>query len=132
MIGVDTNVLVRLFVSDDETQHQLARKFFAARSRSDAAFVSLVVAVEFVWVLTRAFRRKQAEALSLLRIVLTSEDAVVEQDERLLLAVQLALETEADFADILIGGAGELAGCTTTVTFDRDASRRISGMELLA
>jgi predicted nucleic-acid-binding protein len=41
-----------------------------------------------------------------------------------------AKEAQGSFADALIGALGAKAGCVTTVTFDRRASRP-SGFELL-
>lgn len=42
MVGVDTNVLVRYFVNDDEQQHQLARKFVD----KNELFICSIVLVE--------------------------------------------------------------------------------------
>ncbi|MEO5806106.1 PIN domain-containing protein [Devosia sp.] len=131
MIGVDTNVLLRLFLDDDKDQHRVAKAFFAARTRDDAAYVSVVTAVEFVWVLKRVYRRTQAEALSLLQLVLSSEDAVLEAGDRIRRALEIALETGADFADVLIAGSAEFAGCEKTLTFDKVAAQRVPGMEVL-
>lgn len=131
MIGVDTNVLVRLFVNDDPVQHVLAKAFFAARTRDDPAFVSMTCAVEFIWVLTRSFRQPPDRALGLLRLVLTSEDAVVEGSAEVREAMQIALEQGADFADAVIMLAGARAGASHSVTFDRGAARTVPGMDLL-
>ena len=56
MIGVDTNVLARLFLEDDPKQTASARRFFAARSPTDPAFISAVVIAEFIWLLTSRYR----------------------------------------------------------------------------
>lgn len=132
MIGVDTNVLVRLFVNDEAEQHAKAKAFFAARSPEDAAFVSLATTIEFVWVLTRSYKRPQDEALGLLKIVLSSRDAVVEMAEAVASAVHTALDTQGDYADVLIAQAGHRAGCSHSVSFDGPATKRIPGLELLA
>lgn len=131
MIGVDTNVLVRLFVSDDPKQHQKARAFFAARTRDDPAFVSITCAVEFVWVMTRSFRQSSDAALGLLRLVITSEDAVVERITEVREAMQIALDGGGDFSDVIIALASNREGAISVVTFDRDAAKRVPGMELL-
>jgi predicted nucleic-acid-binding protein len=132
VIGVDTNVLIRLFINDEVEQHAKANAFFAARSPENAAFVSLVTTIEFVWVLTRSYKRPQDEALGLLKIVLSSRDAVVEMAEAVASAVQTALDTKGDYADVLIAQAGHRAGCSHSVSFDEPATRRIPGMDLLA
>ena len=132
MIGVDTNVLIRLFINDEAEQHAKADAFFAARSPEDAAFISLVTTIEFVWVLTRSYKRPQDEALGLLKIVLSSRDAVVEMAEAVASAVQTALDTKGDYADVIIAQAGQSAGCSHSVSFDEPAAKRIPEMELLA
>ena len=43
MIGVDTNVLVRFLVHDDEEQFDRADRFFTERTVADPAFIALVV-----------------------------------------------------------------------------------------
>jgi predicted nucleic-acid-binding protein len=39
--------------------------------------------------------------------------------------------SKIDFSDLLIARANELAECPMTVTFDHDAAKYVSGMELL-
>lgn len=131
MIGVDTNVLIRLFIKDDPVQHAQANAFFLARSPEDAVFVSMTTTIEFVWVLTRSYKRPQDEALGLLKIILTSRDAVVEMADAVAGAVETALDTKADFSDVIIAQTGQRAGCSHTVTFDRPAAKLVPEMDLL-
>jgi predicted nucleic-acid-binding protein len=131
LIGVDTNVLVRLFVDDDRRQHQLAVRFFDGRSATDAAFISLVTVVEFFWVMTRTYKRPPKATVELLAGMLESEDAVFEEADEVRQTIAVAQETGADLADLLIARGGAVAGCTTTVTFDQPAAKSVPGMELL-
>jgi predicted nucleic-acid-binding protein len=131
VIGVDTNVLVRLFIDDDHHQHGLATRFFDGRDRDDPAFVSVVTTVEFVWVLTRSYKKPAEEALRLLRDVLDSQDAVMEEASHVRAAIEEALATKAEFSDVVIARTGQRAGCSRTVTFDGPAADRIPGMALL-
>ena len=43
MIGIDTNILVRLLTQDDPTRMHAARAFFAERNARDPAYVSAIV-----------------------------------------------------------------------------------------
>jgi predicted nucleic-acid-binding protein len=131
VIGVDTNVLARLFVTDDERQHLVARSFFAERSSDDPAFVSNVVVAELVWLLDRTFDYPRARILEVLDGILGSPDFVLERREVVEDAVDKATTTKASIADALIAALATSAGCTATMTFDRDASRHVPGMELL-
>ena len=48
MIGLDTNVLVRIF-ADDDTRQAAARARLVERSGPERIFVNVVVLAEFAW-----------------------------------------------------------------------------------
>lgn len=131
MIGVDTNVLVRLFVTDEQNQHRRAVKFFAERTPDQPAFISLVTVVEFYWVMKRSYRRSHDDVLAMLARIVTSEDAAVEAANDVLASIERSRMDGADFSDLVIARSGELHGCSHTVTFDKPAARHVPGMELL-
>ena len=57
MIALDTNVLVRFLVADDEEQNQRATELIeAAIQKEDALYISDIVLVETVWVLSRSYQ----------------------------------------------------------------------------
>jgi predicted nucleic-acid-binding protein len=132
VIGVDTNVLVRLFIVDQDKQHRRARRFFDERTPTDPCFVSMVTLVEFFWVLMHVYGLSQSAVLDLVEGLLMSEDVVFESVSRVRAATNVARETGADFEDALVAHSGQDAGVVSTVTFDRKAAKRVSGMELLA
>jgi predicted nucleic-acid-binding protein len=52
MLGIDTNVVVRLVVADDAEQTRRARKLIdQALARDESVLVSLLVLLESEWVL---------------------------------------------------------------------------------
>ncbi len=131
MIGVDTNVLVRLFVVDNAAQSEVARQFFAERSAADPAFVSLVVVAEFAWLLDDAYNFSHAEIVETLKRIMASPDFVLESPEFIAGAVVLGEQRKIDISDFLIARVALEHGSRSVVTFDRDAAKRIPGMELL-
>jgi predicted nucleic-acid-binding protein len=131
MIGVDTNVLLRLFVVDDPLQSDQARTFFKARSPDDPAFISLITIVELVWLLDDAYEFAYSEIVGVLSRVLASADFVLERRDIVADAIALAAAKRIDFSDFLIAGVSLSAGCAAVMTFDRPAANRIPGMELL-
>jgi len=131
VIAVDTNVLARLFVTDNPRQHATAVEFFAARSGDDPAFVSLVVQAELVWLLTQMLKFPYERVREVLAAMLSSADFVVEQSDLLEQTLELMAARKADLADFLIAGMARRVGCRTTVTFDKAAARHVPGMELL-
>jgi len=131
MIGVDTNVLLRLFIVDDPEQNASAAGFFGARSPADPAFVSSIVVAELGWVLRRKYRFTNERIRAALEELLATSDVHFENREIVEAAVSRLTSQKTDFADLLIAALGGQSGCPTTVTFDRNAARHISGMELL-
>jgi len=130
MIGVDTNVLVRLFVPV-EPQRDAALAFFGKRSPADPAYVSLVVLAEFAWVLRRRYKYSFARIGEGIQRVLDSDDFVVEGRDRVEWALAHYARSKIDFSDLLIARSAATAGARRTVTFDIDATKYIPGMELL-
>ncbi|MGV3491150.1 MAG: PIN domain-containing protein [Devosia sp.] len=130
MIGVDTNVLVRLLVPG-EPQRENAAAFFSQRSAADPAFVSLIVLVELVWVLNRHYGYGFEQLQQVVQWLLDSDDFVVEHRDRVEWAIANYARSKIDFPDLLIARSGEEGGASRTATFDINASKLIPGMELL-
>lgn len=132
MIGLDTNVLVRLLTGDDEGQAKRARSFLAKNcSTDDPAFVSSVVLAETFWVLRSVYglpREEIAEAISLLFSV---GEIRLEDEASAHRAWQVYSGDGADFADVLISAIDRERGCSTTITFDRKAGK-LEGFRLLS
>lgn len=132
MIGVDTNVLVRIFVEDNADQRALAVAFLRQRSETDPAYVSAVAVAEVSWVLSRAYGLPLTAVRDALQWLFESTNIVVEASEVLQPAIELAVETGAEIGDCIIAAIATNAGSLKTITFDRTAAKRIPGMELLA
>jgi predicted nucleic-acid-binding protein len=131
MIGVDTNVLLRLFVNDNAAQYASSQRFFEDRDGRSPAYVSLIVLVELAWVLAVRYGYRQDAILNLVETVALSEDFVLERQTTVLNAVEVCRASASRIADVLVAMVAAADGCTTTMTFDRDAAKRIPGMELL-
>ena len=77
MIGLDTNVLLRLFVEDDPAQSDRARRFVDAAAADEPCVVNPVVLAEFAWTLARNFKKKRPEVARLIEGVLSMDDLEV-------------------------------------------------------
>ena len=115
-ITADTNVLVRAAVLDEPTQSRLAA---AALLEAEAVAVTLPALCEFVWVMTRGYKRKAPEIAAAMRTLAESERVLV--DRPALEAGLSVLERGGDFADGIIAFEGRRAGGRIFVSFDRDA-----------
>ena len=132
MIGVDTNVLVRLFVEENPAQTARAVNFFDARSAASPAYISLIVIAELAWVLGKIYKFGHASVAAAIERLLEASDIVVERDEVVRWSLEHFDHAKIDLADLLIVEINRQAECQATVTFDRNAAKRIPGMELLA
>lgn len=132
MIGVDTNVLLRLFVADDELQHRASVAFFQNRSEAEPAYICLVVFLEFIWSLGRTYRYPQEIIYDFAARLLAARDILVEHQDMVASAIEQAAERRVGLADAVIAAKNAADGCELTVTFDRAAARRLPRMELLS
>lgn len=124
MIGLDTNVLARLFVDDDMDQARAARQFVAERcTANDPAFVDRVALCEMIWVLTSVHGYARRAVAGVIERLLASKEILVEDEGPVRAALQIFERRGVDFADALIGEVNRARGCEVTVTFDRKAAR---------
>lgn len=130
MIGMDTNVVVRLAVVDDEDQWRRADAFMRARTPDDPAFVSLLALAETVWVLTRSYRKTPAEIRGFVRSLLGSPVFLLEREQLVVRALHDSEEHGTDFADALIAHLGVEAGADGTVTLGANAAELPSMLAL--
>lgn len=123
MIGIDTNILVRLFVEDDHRQLDAAVALLDGLAPDEKAVVNLIVVVELVWVLERSYKfEPRWIEMSLERL---SRHPRVHLPERHLVreAVHRSREGGDGIADSLIALVNRSHGCRTTLTFDQEAAR---------
>ena len=124
MLGVDTNVLVRFLVRDDETQFEKARRLIKREvAAGRGVFVSHLVLLETEWVLRSRYglpKNLISEAISGL---LDATDVRFEDEPSIEEALFTWKDANADFADCLIGARNLRLGCRATATFDAKASR---------
>ncbi len=130
MTGLDTNVLVRYLVQDDQAQSRIANELMSGLTSENPGFVGLIVLAELYWVLSRSYRLPREEILQTIE-ELASVDAIVVQDYPMLMRALGEARKGADFADALAVDAANRAGCSEFVTFDRRAAA-IIGTRLLA
>lgn len=129
VIGVDTDVLVRWLVADDADQYALAASVIS-EAATDEIYISLIVLIELTWVLTRTYKYPREDVLAMVENLLDMREIVLPDRGLALEAVGFSREHGCEFADALLGVLNRDAGCSTTATFDRRASR-LSVMTLL-
>lgn len=124
MLGLDTNVLVRFLVRDDEVQFERARKLIkreVAAGRS--VFVSHLVLLETEWVLRSRYSLSKNLIVEAFSGLLNATDVQFEDEPAIEEALFVWKDATADFADCLIGAKNRRLGCRATVTFDAKAAK---------
>jgi len=124
MIGLDTNVLARFLVADDEVQAARARSYIEhAVAEGEMLYINRVVLAETVWILTKFYRQSRSALAGAIERVLLTVEFEVEEKQLAWEALHEFRRGGADFADTLIGTVNRSAGCSTTVTFDKKAGK---------
>jgi len=124
MVGIDTNVLVRHIVQDDQKQAALAQELIEERcSPVDQARLPLVVLCELVWVLGSAYGYSRKQIALALRQVLVTDCFEVERRDLAWAALQDYAAGGADYADRIIARLNCAHGADRTFTFDKKAAR---------
>ncbi|MBT3375811.1 MAG: type II toxin-antitoxin system VapC family toxin [Lentisphaerae bacterium] len=124
MIGLDTNVLVRQIVQDDEDQAALAGELIEDRcTAASPGHIPLIVLCELVWVLNSAYRYSRSQITLALRQVLVTDCFDVEQHALAWGALADYAGRNVDYADCVIARLNRDSGSHTTFTFDKKAAR---------
>jgi len=122
MIGVDTNVLVRYLVRDDEEQFEAARRLIdRAFDASEPVMISLAVMAETEWLLRSRYDLPKADIAAAFSALLDAGDLVFEDEPKLEHVLYAWKDSRADFTDCLINARHQRLGCRATATFDARA-----------
>ena len=130
MIALDTNVLVRYLVRDDERQAESARALLESLSTERSGYVCREVVVELVWVLERAYGVSRERIATILKELVATEGLVVEASDDVARAAYRYGAGGPGFSDLMILAAAERSGARSLHTFDRKVAR-MKGVELL-
>ena len=131
-IAIDTNVLVRLLLRDDEDQFSAARRLVNEASLAgEPILIVLLVVLETEWVLRSRYQLDKPSIAQNFTQLLESHDVLIEASETLEEALYVwAQQPTADFADCLLSARAAHLGRTRFVTFDKSAAT-LPGAELL-
>ena len=122
MLGVDTNVLVRFLVRDDQRQYERARRLITRQaSRGEPVLICLLVLLETEWVLRSRYDLPKADICSTFSALLDTADLAFEDESSIEGALYTWKDSTAEFADCLIEARNRRLGCHGTATFDAGA-----------
>lgn len=119
MRAIDTNVLVRLIVRDDENQAAAADAFV-----EPGAWVSQLVLAESIWVLRSVFDLSGKQQSDVVAMLLAHRSLTVERADVVAAALaQFRASARLSFTDCLVVEIARSAGHVPVGTFDRALAR---------
>lgn len=120
---VDTNLIIRYLVQDNEKQAFDAGRLFEACDHGELVIVLLpVVLAECVFVLESFYEHPRGEIASALSTLISSPGIEMSKPEIHLEALHRYQRTKVHFVDCLIAAIA-VAESTPVATFDKDFSR---------
>ena len=120
MIGIDTNVLLRLLTHDDLAQAAAVHRLLAPLdSMPESVLINDIVLVETIWTLRRLYGYERAALAEVIGHLLSALTFRFEDRDALSQAQALFATTAADFSDCLIAVKNTRSGCTATASFDK-------------
>lgn len=129
--SLDTNVLVRLIVRDDEAQTDVAYKMLDRYvRRSESLWIPITVVLELEWVLRSRYKFAKADVISAADSLLKTSELVFESEGALEQALVTYEEGGADFAEYLHLALAQYGQAQPFLTFDAKASKA-AGAKLL-
>lgn len=124
MKGIDTNILIRFLMADDEVQ---AKKVYAIFKQTeldkDELLVSLLVVLETIWVLDSVYKVSREEVIAAIGDLLLMPVLVFERQSVLQEFIRSAGKNNCDLSDLLIAHSARALGAESVITFDKKASR---------
>ncbi|MBM3341178.1 MAG: type II toxin-antitoxin system VapC family toxin [Betaproteobacteria bacterium] len=131
MLGIDTNVLVRYLVRDDEAQFEIANRLIRRGvGAGEAIFVSLPVLLETEWVLRSRYALNKLEVAETISQLLDTTEIQFEDEAAIEECLRDWKDSTASFADCLIGAHNRRQGCRATATFDVKAGKLSTFIQL--
>ncbi len=122
MIGIDTNILLRIFETEDDPAQSLrARKVIEEHA---PVYLHDIVLAEFVWTCRTAFRQSRQAIHRRLQAIVDSTEFIVARPEVFARAVEAYGSRKSDFADWLVGLSNLDSGLEFTFTLDKSVARR--------
>jgi predicted nucleic-acid-binding protein len=124
MKALDTNVLIRFLVKDDELQAKAVYKLFKqAESKTESFFIPILVVLETLWVLEAVYDTSRQEILDSIDELLLMPILEFEAQSAIRSFISLARENKTDLSDLLIAHHAKYSGCVPVITFNKRAAK---------
>lgn len=124
MKAVDTNILIRFLVNDDEQQAAIVHGLLnRCEKRQESLFVPLLVVLELLWVLQAAYGVEREDMIDSVNDLMAMPVFEFDRQSAVRAFLISARKSSCDLSDLLIAHSAATAGCESTYTFDKKASK---------
>ena len=124
MISLDTNILVRFLVRDDEIQFQKVLHFLQdLENNQKQAFISLLVLIELNWVLSFRYKIARQDIIHEMINLCHMPIFDIEYNKEVKQTLLYAQNNTFDLSDLLIACKSRSLDNLPVYTFDKKASR---------
>jgi predicted nucleic-acid-binding protein len=120
VIGLDTNIVLRIFDRTDPKQSAAVDRLL--KKSEDRFLLAPIVLSEFAWTLARTYKQSRQVVAQHLHLLLDAPEFVVPFHREATAAAHRYEQGPADFADYFIAEMNNTLGCSTTLTFDEAAA----------
>ena len=127
MNAVDTNVLARFFINDEDDREAARQRPAAIAALSDAVFVPISVILEFEWVMRGFYELPRKDIQRVFESLCGLENVQIEDRGKVLAALD-SYQQGLDFADALHLACADF--CGKFLSFDQRLRKRASAAGL--
>ncbi len=126
---IDTNILIRLIIKDDDVKRKAIEKLFDRAKQKKLILHILPIAIlEIVWVLEKFYKLNKKIIREFIEAVLNTPELKCEMENILRSAIKFYEEKNIKFADAVMGCWGLDKGLSTVYTYDEKDFKRIQGL----
>jgi len=124
MKALDTNVLIRFLIKDDKLQSKKVYDLFInAEKNKESLYIPILVVLETIWVLESAYRVKRGDIIHAMNELMLMPVLGFEKQTLIREFLVSSENSNYDLSDLLIAHSASISGCTSTLTFDKKASK---------
>lgn len=128
---IDTNILIRILVKDDDIKRKACEKLLEKAKRKEVILYILPVAIiEIVWVLEKYYKLDKNVIRELVEAILNTPELKCEMEGVFKKAIKSYEEKNIKFADAVMGYWGIERGFSIVYTYDEKDFKRIEGLEV--
>lgn len=127
MKAIDTNVLARFFINDEDDREAAKQRPAAIVAMSEAVFVSISVILEFEWVMRGFYELPRKDIQRVFESLCGLENVQIE-DRGVILSALNSYQRGLDFADALHLARADF--CTAILSFDQRLKKRATAAKL--